>query len=141
MIKVAFRYGDTRLFSRFICWVRGGDVSHCEVIHHTVADVHACVSSSWVDGGVREKIMPLPAHKWRIYEVVGDPLRVRAWLEQHDQEVYGWRKLLVFVTGLRLRGGPTCSSATADMLGMDADELFCPRLIEAVCIQHGTRLQ
>lgn len=142
MIKVAFRFNDDRLVSRLICWVRGGDTAHCEVIHRTVGDVHHCVSASYVDGGVREKIMLLPADKWRVYEVMGDPLRVRAWLEAHDHESYGWLRFLVFIIGLRLNvGAPICSSSAADMLDLDAGELYCPRLIESVCARYGARLQ
>lgn len=142
MIKVAFRYGEERWISRAICWVRGGDTAHCEVIHDSHGDSHACVSASWVDGGVREKTMPLPADRWRIYEVVGDPVRVRTWLREHYGKNYGWLRLLVFVTGLRIDvGGPICSSAAAEMLGIEAADMFCPRLIEAICAKYGTRVQ
>ena len=143
MIKVAFRYADTRLVARLICWVRGGDSAHCEVVHRSVADMHACISASWVDGGVREKIMALPAAKWRIYEVAGDPLRARAWLAEHDGKGYDLMGLLGFIRpwARHSRKRWFCSEAAANILDMDAAHLYDVRIMESVCIKHGTRLQ
>lgn len=70
LVRVAFRYNDRRMFARLVCWLRGGDSAHCEVASVlTDTGLHHCVSSSWLDGGVRGKWMPLPADRWRVYEI------------------------------------------------------------------------
>lgn len=134
-VRICFRYGDHRLASRLICFIRGGDTAHCEVAHRWAADVHDCVSSSFVDGGVRGKKIAMPAAKWRIYEIPGDPERVRGWLARHGGQPYGWLRLLRFlIAPFRWRvGGPVCSQACADAAGWSEPWLYDPRAAEAVC--------
>ena len=95
-IRVCFRYGDRRLFARLVTLVQGSDTAHCEAARAWTGDVHECVSSSWLDGGVRGKTIEMPAGKWRIYEVDAaiDPL---VYLSQHDGDGYDWLGLLGFV--------------------------------------------
>ena len=63
MIRIAFRYGDRRWFARLVCALRGGDVAHCEVAYAQLAIGHLCVSASWLDGGVRSKMIVLDPAK------------------------------------------------------------------------------
>ena len=142
MIRVAFRYGDSRLFARLVCLLRGGDSAHCEVAHWWDGLMHECVSSSWLDDGVRGKLLRLSQDKWRIYEGDGDPEAVRRWLAAHQSEGYGAWRLLRFALGLRINaGGPVCSGACAAMMGLTEDRLFEPRTLEAVCARFMRRVQ
>lgn len=141
MIRVAFRYGDRRIFSRLVCFVRGGDTAHCEVSDDWTGGDHSCVSSSWVDGGVRRKIINLTRDKWRVYQIPGDPSVVSAWMRVHGSDGYGVFRLLRFVLNLRINwGGPVCSTAAADIMGISEPYLFDPRTLEAVCDRLGTRV-
>ncbi len=141
-IRVCFRYDDARLFARLVCAVRGGDSAHCEVAHRWDGVLHDCVSSSWLDGGVRGKQIEMPAAKWRIYEGDGDPEAVRRWLIAHDGEGYGLLRMLRFAMGLRINvGGPVCSGACAAMVGLPESRLFEPRTLEAVCARFMRRIQ
>lgn len=143
MIRIAFRYGDTRLFARLVCLFQGGDSAHCEVSVRQVADVHECISASWMDGGVRAKTMPLPADKWRIYEVPGDPMAAIAWLHAHDGSPYDSLGLLGFIWR-RIkgwRGAWFCSEVAAEILGLTDPWRYDLALLESVCIKLGRRTQ
>lgn len=115
MIRVCFRYDDRRLFSRAVCLVRGGDSAHCEVAHDWISDRHACVSASFLDGGVRGKTIDMPAKKWRIYEGPGDRVEVLAWLSANDGCWYDVPGLLGFIWPLlrHVRRWWFCSEACA----------------------------
>lgn len=143
MIRICFRHGDSRWFSRLICLARGGDSAHCEVgFNWWDGQTYECVSSSWVDGGVRDKVIRMPPEKWRVYEVPGDKLDAHHWLEQHRGENYGWAKLVRFAIGLRLRwGGPVCSGVCADIMRLPEPWLYDVRLLESVCARYGARIQ
>ena len=143
MIRVAFRYGDTRFFARAVCLLQGGDSAHCEVVARSVADVHECISASFLDKGVRMKPMPLPPDKWRVYELPGDPATARAWLALHDGQPYDLLGLAGFVVR-RVRGRSKawfCSEAAADMLGLRDPHRYDLALLESVCARLGTRTQ
>lgn len=96
MLHIAFRYGDRRLFSRFVCWWQSNDASHCELVLSREGEVFECASASYLDHGVRVKHMPLPATKWRIYRIPGDAAAARAWFEAHQGEGYDLFGLLGF---------------------------------------------
>src|SRR5512139_1627222 len=141
--KIAFRYNDTRWFSRLVCWWRGGDSAHCEVIAETLADDgHRCISASWVDGGVREKVMPLPSEKWRIYEVMRD-IDPRHWFALHDGDKYDLLGLLSFVVA-RFRHSRWrwfCSEVAAHIMGLPEPHRYDLVLLESVCARYGRRVQ
>ena len=143
MIQIAFRYGDTRLFSRLVCWWRGGDSAHCEVIAETLSDGRCrCISASWVDGGVRQKTMFLMPQRWRIYEVehLIDPDR---WLDAHQGDRYDLVGLLSFVIA-RFRHSRWrwfCSEVAAHIMGLTAPHRYDLVLLESVCARYGRRVQ
>jgi len=143
VIRVAFRYGDRRPFARFVCLVQGGDVAHCEVAWSWVGQEHECVSSSFLDGGVRNKSIALPPEKWRIYEMPGGLVAVADWVARHQGEGYDVLGLLGFVFR-RIKGWTKrwfCSEAAADMLGLPDPWRYDLALLESVCRRFGTRIQ
>jgi hypothetical protein len=145
MLRVAFRYGDSRLFARAVCWFRGGDAAHCEAVPEwdTATGEHTCISSSFLDGGVRLKRMPLPADKWRIYEVEVEAVRAWGWFFEHRGEGYDSLGLFGFVWR-PIRGWARkwfCSEAVAAIMLLDKPESFDLVLLESVCNRFGRRVQ
>ena len=145
MVRVAFRYGDSRLFSRAVCWFRGGDSAHCEVAldwDHATGEA-LCFSSSFLDGGVRQKRMPLPPEKWRVYELDVEDLRVWGWFFENNGAGYDILGLFGFVWR-PVRGWLGkwfCSEAAAAMIGLANPEAFDLVLLESVCQRFGRRMQ
>lgn len=139
----AFRYGDKRLFARLVTLLRGGDSAHCEASIRQVADVHECVSSSWLDGGVRKKYMPLPPEKWRIYEVPVPAEDVLAWHAANEGCPYDWPGILGIVIKWikHVRRWWFCSEVLADIPKLDEPHTYDLVKLEAWCAQVGRRVQ
>lgn len=141
-VRVAFRYGDTRLFSRLVTLLRGGDSAHCEVAWMWDGAEHECLSASFLDGGVRLKQIVMPPDRWRVYEVTAehDPV---AWHEQHDGAGYDLLGLLgiVLPTFGHSRKRFFCSEVVASVLGLREPHIFDLRTLESVCARYGTRVQ
>lgn len=142
-LQIAFRYADTRIFARLVCALRGGDSAHCEASTHRVVDVHHCVSASFLDKGVRPKVMPLPAAKWRVYEMPAEGARGLAWLEKHRGARYDWPGLLGFIVPWvkHKLSWWFCSEACADILGLQDPHRYDLVRLEAYCVEHGRRVQ
>lgn len=144
MVRIAFRYGDTRFFSRAVTWLRGGDSAHCELAHKWRGDFHTCTSASFMDGGVRQKQMPLPADKWRIYELNGiSDKEVDEWFVTNHNKKYDVIGLLGFVWR-QIEGSSRrlfCSEAVADIIGLPEPHLYDLRTLESVCARFGRRIQ
>lgn len=144
-MKVAFRYGDTRLVSRFVAWWQNSDVSHCElVLSDEIEGTYLCGSSSFLDGGVRTKYINLPSSKWRIYEVEPEKgVTPGAWFSEHRGEIYDWFGLFGFVIR-RIKGWAKawwCSEACADALGWPESWRYSVVDFENACRLVGKRVQ
>jgi len=143
MLHVAFRHSDRRPFARAVCFLRGGDTAHCES-GIPAGDVHWCVSSSFLDNGVRGKLIDLrdPA-KWRVYEVPdGQHLHVDDWLAEHDMEGYDILGLLGILwrpAGHSVRR-KFCSEAVAEHLLLRTPELYDPRTLEDIVARLFPRI-
>lgn len=143
-LQVAFRFDDGRAFSRLIAWWQASDVSHCEVVLRTMRDgQHRCASSSWLDGGMRIKTMPLPAEKWRVYEVDRDAAAADRWATDNAGTEYDWLGLIGYlIRPIRGFAGRTvCSEACAAMLGLHQPWRFTVADLEGFCIATGKRIQ
>lgn len=121
-MKVAFYKGRTRLFNRLVSWWLRGPYSHCElVVWSTEGGYSLCISSSFMDGGVRAKWMALDPEHWDLLPAPAHCTEEYAlqWHADHDgarYDVWGlvgflWRR----VTGDRRKF--FCSEAVAEMLG------------------------
>lgn len=142
LIRAAFRYGDKRLFSRLVTFVRGGDSAHCEVAWQWEHGAHTCVSASFLDGGVREKRLHLTANKWRIYELEAelDPV---LWHECHAGSGYDILGLFGIVWPRIGHGRQRwfCSEVLAAIIGLPQPQLYDLRTAESVCAKLGKRVQ
>jgi hypothetical protein len=142
VIRIAFRYGDKRLFSRLVCLFQGGDSAHCEAAWSWRGATHDCVSASFLDGGVRRKAIALSPAKWRVYEVPGEPLEVVEWYGRHAREGYDWLGLMGFVFR-RIKGFANrkfCSEACASIMGLPDAHRYDLALLESVCMRYGRRV-
>lgn len=137
MIRICFRHSDSRWFARLVCLLRGGDSAHCETAHRSVGDMYDCVSSSWLDGGVRGKLIQMQHTRWRVYEVPGSPDDVRRWLKEHAGEKYDWLGLLGFLLPFRIKGFARrkfCVECSADHMWLRHPEQWDLVLLESVCL-------
>lgn len=114
MILIAFRHSDTSIFARTVTTLRGGDSAHCEVAVPLDVDgraMHLCVSASFIDGGVRGKVIDIGnPDKWRVWRWTGPHLNPLEWLREH----YG--------AGYDLRG---LCGILAPPVGHDRTKRFC----------------
>jgi len=143
VIRIAFRYNDSRLLSRLVCFVQGGDSAHCETAWQWEHHDHRCVSASWVDGGVRAKEIHMPPEKWRIYEIPGSSQVVLAWAQANQLAPYDYLGLFGFVIR-RIKGWRNawfCSEVAAELLGLPDPHRYDLALLESVCQRFGTRIQ
>lgn len=120
-IRVAFFQGPVQnkwrqLAHKIICAIDGGKYSHCEVID---AEGY-CWGSSYIDGGVRRKLVNFNNERWKVLELEGDLEKVVAWFELHEGEKYDMFGLLGFVLPWRVsdRSRWFCSEAIAEALGI-----------------------
>lgn len=140
---IAFRYGDDRALARLLAWWQRSDVSHCEAVIRQHAGGGLCVSASWVDGGVRVAQIPMPADKWRIYDVPGGALPDQ-WAAGHVGDGYDWLALIGIYLRPATRGSRRrwyCAEVCAELLGLVESWRWDVASLEAVCRRFGVRLQ
>ena len=131
---VAFYKGRKHLFNRLVSWYLRGPYSHCELVLQTSPDgVSLCVSSSFMDGGVRIKNMKLDPEHWDLVEVDGSPANAWLWAVDHENDSYDLLGLLGFVW--RRQTGEQnkwfCSEAVAAMRGTPEPYRFDPMTLHA----------
>lgn len=144
MIRVAFRYGDKRLFSILACFFQRYDSAHCEVAYNWSGTLHNCVSSSFLDHGVRAKDIDMPADKWRIYEIDEPQENVLEYLEYNDDCKYDVLGLFGFIISRRIRGSRRkkfCSETGAEIIGLSDPWRYDLALLESYCAKVGRRVQ
>lgn len=145
MIEMAFYKGRARLFDRLIQWWTRGPYSHCEVAtHHSASGAAWCISSSYLDGGVRGKWINLDRDHWDIVPVpTVDTAAAHEWLAQHAGLRYDLAGLLGFLwrpqTGSRRRW--FCSEACAAILGMKEPWRFDPNTLACVVLELSEQNQ
>ena len=128
--------------ARFSDWLTRtltrGQYSHCEIAvrEHPQASVYTCYSASIRDGGVRCKVMPLPAAKWDLIPLPSTPEAherlQRAWAETQGQG-YDLRGALGIAFGLRHnRRRWFCSEWCAAALGLPDGWRWSPNDLAAI---------
>ncbi len=130
MILIAFRHSDTRIFARTVTTLRGGDSAHVEAAVPLNVDgraMHLCVSASFVDGGVRGKVIDIgDPNKWRVYRWTGPHIDPLVWLLANDGAHYDLRGLLGILAPPvgHDRDKRFCSEAAAEMLMLPYPETY-----------------
>lgn len=138
MILIAFRHSDKRLFARLVTLLRGGDSAHVEsAIPDPDGRLSLCISSSWLDGGVRGKVIDITdPHKWRVYAWEGEHVDLMDWLRKNMHRKYDKRGLLGILNP-RIGQDPDkmfCSEAVAQHLGFEY-----PHTYDLVALEDALR--
>ena len=99
-LQVAFYKGRARRFNRLVSWYTRGPYSHCELVVQQLNAGALCWSSSFMDGGVRLKVIQLdPAHWDLVTLEVSEATAAAAtqWFKEHEGQGYDVQGLLGFV--------------------------------------------
>lgn len=131
-MQVAFFKGQTRVFNRAVSWWLSGPYSHCELVICTDPQgLSLCISSSYMDGGVRAKWMVLDPEHWDLLDVRASQADALAWFHEHDDCPYDLLGLAGFmwrpITGEKVKW--VCSEAVAAMLGIPEPWRFDPMVL------------
>lgn len=118
-LQIAFYKGRKRLFNRFVSWFCRGAFSHAELILGESPHGSVCASSSFMDGGVRIKVIKLNPDHWDVIPVNGDVAAAYAWIDQHMGDGYDLRGLLGFLwrPAAHSKRRWYCNEAVGAMLG------------------------
>lgn len=123
-VQLALYKGRGTLFNALVRWWTRSPYSHCELVIGG-----ACYSSSIRDGGVRGKVMALPADKWDVIDLPwADEYGAQRWFERHARDRYGFADLLLCqLLGMRRDArGVFCSEACAAALGLPDPTRYSP---------------
>lgn len=138
-MKMAFYKAKKHFFNRAVAWWTDGPYSHVEVVLTDVVDMPGyflCGSSSHKDGGVRLKIMQLPADTWNVVELNATETETEAaarWFSDHAGQRYDSLGLFGFITrrGTQDQDKWFCSEACAASIGMKDPWRFDPNTLRA----------
>jgi len=130
-MKVAFYKSKKHLFNRLVSWWTNGPYSHVELVLETLVHGYECASASGMDGGVRLKLMDLPAESWDIIEFPASTLAAREWFRQHERQEYDVLGLFGFVfrRGTQDKDKWFCSEAVAAALGYNDPWRYDPNTL------------
>lgn len=140
-MKVAFykgtRPGIEGLFNIGVRWWEKGPYSHTEAILEEYSDGTVLgASSSFIDGGVRMKVITLDPQNWDVVDVPGvDVASVRAWFEAHKGLPYDLRGLVGFIIGPvpAEKNKYFCDEAVATAMGIEEAWRFDPNGFYQIC--------
>ena len=131
-MKIALYKGRRRLFNKVASWWLNGPYSHAElVMTEDEGDGCFCISSSFLDGGVRGKLIKLDPENWDLVEVTGDEAQAWAWFYAHDgagYDVLGAASFVIPPIG-HSRTRFSCGESVAAMLGYSGAERFEPNIL------------
>jgi len=99
-LQVAFYKGRSRFFNRLVSWWSRGPYSHCELVTAHLNSGALCWSSSFIDGGVRLKVIRLDPEHWDLVDVPATEAQAAAavaWFKAHEGRPYDVRGLLGLV--------------------------------------------
>lgn len=132
-MKVAFYKGRKRLFNRVTSWWLRGPYSHCEIVFDEIEQGSVCASSSFMDGGVRVKVIALDPEHWDVIDVAGDAAFANLWWREHEGMHYDTLGLLGFVARIVKQDKRRwfCSEAVAAMLQIPDPWRFDPCTLHA----------
>lgn len=144
MAKVTFALysGRRRWVSRFLNWWMGCRYSHVEAVLGANGTKFVCASSSFLDGGVRQKTIDLSTRNWTLYEIEAKQ-HPHWWFTQHRGEGYDFIGLLGFV--IRPIKGYLrawwCSEACAASIGIEDSWRYDVGIFASMLETFGTRIE
>lgn len=144
-LHVAFYIGrtrenpKTRFFDRLVCLIDGSEYSHAElVVEYNPAGLSLCRSSSYRDGGVREKYINLQSGHWVVIQIQGNRGFANYWFQKSKGSKYDWLGLgrTVFKWFPNYRDRFFCTEAIANMLNLKDPASFGPRKLYNWCLTY-----
>ncbi|WP_136414409.1 hypothetical protein [Herbaspirillum sp. ST 5-3] len=137
-MKIAFYKGRTRLFNRFVSWWTSGPYSHAEAVFDGFRELSGpvlCGSSSFLDGGVRLKMIELQPDHWDVIEVPSlDGSRALDWFHAHLGAKYDVIGLLSTSCPIRQDGRRYfCNEAIGTAGGLRDAWRFNPNSFARIC--------
>lgn len=137
-MKIAFYKGRSRVFNRFVSRWTVGPYSHTEAVFDGFRELRGpvlCGSSSFMDGGVRRKLIELTPDHWDILDVPAfDGLQVLDWFVEHDGEGYDVVGLLSTSVPIRHnRKKWFCNEAIGTAGGLQESWRFNPNSFARIC--------
>jgi hypothetical protein len=141
-MQIAFYKGRSRIFNRFVSWWTSGTYSHCEAVFelgHGLSGPVLCWSSSWMDGGVRPKVMVLDPEHWDVIDVPAfDEATVLHWFLEHDRDGYDAIGLLSTSSPIRQSQRRWfCNEAIGTAGGLKEAWRFNPNSFVRICEALG----
>lgn len=135
---IAFYKGRKRPFNRFVAWWTAGPYSHCECVYEVgngLAGTVLCWSSSFMDDGVRPKLMVLNPEHWDLLDVPAlDGEKAFKWFTEHEDDEYDLWGLLS--TSFPIPHAPRkhfCNEAIGTAGGLKEAWRFNPNSFARVC--------
>ena len=118
------RPGLAGLFNIAVRWWLGGKYSHTELVFSDGVSA----SSSWLDGGVRYRLITFDPAKWDLIEIDGDEQAARQWFKDHAGDGFDIVGLFGFVwrRSTQNRARWFCSESVAASLGFLEPHRFDP---------------
>ncbi|ENL7332356.1 hypothetical protein AB5T01_004222 [Escherichia albertii] len=149
-VFIAFYRGNSsrRGLTRFKDWairiITRSIYSHCEIVtgpnDYETHTQFVCRSSSWRDGGVREKRMALPIDKWDLVEINATPHEVAVFFEKLKGKKYDLAGVFGFL--LFCRGNAEkwfCSEFCAEFLELRDAWRYSPGQLYALVTSERER--
>lgn len=118
-----------KVFDRLVCWWTRGNYSHCELVFGDDLKDAFCCSSSFRDGGVRQKTIDLTSGRWDTVQIKDyDEARALAWFFEHYGQKYDVPGLFGFILPWRTHHPNRwfCSEACAAALGIESPHRLSP---------------
>jgi hypothetical protein len=143
VILIAFRHSDTRPFARVVTALRGGDSAHVESAI-PMGELSLCVSASFIDGGVRGKMIDLTnGEKWRVYKWTGQHADPIGWLRENYGAGYDLRGLLGILAPRvgHSRRKRFCSESVAEHLMLPYPDTYDLVRLEGFVKAHARRVE
>lgn len=138
-MKIAFYNAPTKLFNRLVRWWDNSVYSHCEVVLEEPNEdgLSLCGSSSFLDGGVRTKLIDLNSGKWDVIDLGSLPemeADAKQWFIDHDGEGYDVLGIVGFIFRIIPHDKTRwfCSEVVATILRFVDAWRFDPATIAAV---------
>jgi hypothetical protein len=100
MAKVAFYKGKSRIFNKLVSWWTRGPYSHTELVIGEVSEGSVCWSASYLDKGIRRKVIKLDPDHWDLIEVemtATELGQAQEWFHQHENAAYDVLGLVGFI--------------------------------------------
>ncbi|HGW6552276.1 TPA: hypothetical protein ACNHS8_002587 [Escherichia coli] len=118
--------------------------SHCEIAVgpqcYDVGTDFTCYSSSFRDGGVRAKTMPLPSDKWDLIEISASPQEIASFYRLYAGKKYDIAGVIGFL--LFCRGNPEkwfCSEFCAEFMQLRDAWRYSPGQLHALVSSEWER--